>query len=341
MPVALTWRFMATDVALDVGTATTRMSVAQKGLVFSEPTVVAVDTRTGKVVAVGESAHRAVIESPVHAVVFRPLAKGATVDFDVAARLFRAVFDRSEFSRLGRIRAVMSVPTLATSIERRALSQAALQAGAAEVHVMDAPIAAAIGCGLPISEPVGSAIISLGAGSTEVAVVSLGGIVTSRSIRIGANDLDAATTTMMRQRYGVVISLEAAAQLRENMGSALGLTNGQSTVVPARSVSNGHPVSVEVLAKEMNAAFQDPLSLMMRTISECLGESPPDLAQDVLVHGVTVVGGFSKFADMASMISTSTGLMVNAAPQPEFAVIRGLEMCIADLPKMRTYFRSE
>ena len=199
--VALSSSFVATDVALDVGTSYTRLATLEHGLLFSEPTVVAINTRTGDVVEVGHAALRAVVRSPHHVVAFRPLAKGATVDFDVASRLFRSFFDRVGLSRVSRVRVVMSVPALATSIERRALRQAALQAGAIEASLIETPMAAAIGLGLPIQEPVASAVACLGAGSSEAAVISLGGIVTGRSLRVGGMDVDNAISAMLRQSF--------------------------------------------------------------------------------------------------------------------------------------------
>jgi len=338
--VALTSMVVGNDVALDVGTAVTRLAVPDRGIVFAEPTIVAINTRTGAVVDVGFGAQRAVVESPEHAVAFRPLAKGATVDFDVAARLIRAIFERAGFARFGRLRVVMSVPALATPIERRALRQATLQAGAGEVSLIETPVAAAIGNGMPIHEPQASAVVTLGAGSSEVAIISLGGIVTSRSLRLGGADLDAAIATMLRQRYGVVVSLDVAASVKESMGSALALTNGQHVVVPARTVGQGRPVTVEVLASELNAALHDVMVATVRIVQECLGDAPPDLAQDVLLHGLTLSGGHAKLADFPALLARETGVAARVAPAADSVVVKGLERCLEDMSSLHALFRN-
>ncbi len=186
---------MALDVALDIGTSHTRIATDQRGVVFDEATMVAIDTKTGEVVSIGDEALDLVGRTSRHIVVFRPLEKGATVDFDVTARLITGLFDRAGVSKLSRARVVMSIPSLATAIERRALRQAAIQAGAREVSLIEAPLVAAIGLGLPVQDPVGSAVAVLGAGCSEAALISLGGIVTSGVRRIGGNDLDGASAT--------------------------------------------------------------------------------------------------------------------------------------------------
>ena len=233
---------MALDVALDIGTSSTRLATSQRGVVFNEPTLVAIDTNSGDVVDIGYGASNLVGRTSRHIVVFRPLEKGATVDFDVTARLIATLFERAGVSKLSRARVVMSVPSLATAIERRALRQAAVQAGAREVSLIEAPIAAAIGLGLPIQEPIGSAIVVLGAGASEAALISLGGIVTRGARRLGGNDLDNAIATLLRMRKGVVLAPSTSEVLKMTLGSALGTTNGRVEKVAARTVERGEPV---------------------------------------------------------------------------------------------------
>src|SRR5580698_6206751 len=244
---------MALDVALDIGTSNTRLATTERGVVFNEPTMVAIDTNSGRVVEVGHGALDMVARTPRHVVVFRPLAQGATVDFDVTARLIEALFDRAGVSKMSRARVVMSVPSLATAIERRALRQAAIQAGAREVSLVEAPLAAAIGLGLPVQDPVGSAVTLLGAGASEAAVISLGGIVTGGARRLGGNDVDAAIATQLRLSLGVVVSPSEVEALKCTLISALGRTNGLSEVVLARTVDRGELVEVEVSADLVNA----------------------------------------------------------------------------------------
>lgn len=331
---------MATDVALDIGTSHTRLATAQQGLLFNEPTMVAIDTNTGDVVDVGDGAIEMVGRTPRHVVVFRPLAQGATVDFDVTARLIAGLFDRAGVSKLSRAKVVMSVPSLATSIERRALRQAAVQAGAKEVSLIEAPIAAAIGLGLPVQDPVGSAVTVLGAGASESALISLGGIVTSSARRLGGNDVDAAIATLLRLRQGVVVAPKTIEMLKINLASALNRTRGQVEVVSARTVDRGELVEVEVGADLVNAALHDVLATTVRMIQDCLGDAPPDLSQDVSARGLTLVGGHAQLTDFHELIAASTGVEVSVAESPDIVIIEGLQMCLEEMSSLHSMLRS-
>jgi rod shape-determining protein MreB len=272
--------------------------------------------------------------------VFRPFNQGATVDFDVTARLIAALFDRAGVSKLSRARVVMSVPSLATAIERRALRQAAIQAGAREVSLVEAPLAAAIGLGLPVQDPVGSAVTLLGAGASEAAVISLGGIVTSGARRLGGNDVDAAIATLLRLNLGVVVSPSVVEELKCTLGSALGRTDGLSQVVLARSVDRGHLVEVEVGATLVNAAARDVLNSTMRMIQECLSDTPPDLSQDVSARGIVLVGGQANLPDIGELVATSSGVEVSVAAQADLVVTLGLVACLEEMASLHALFRS-
>jgi rod shape-determining protein MreB len=331
---------MALDVALDIGTSHTRLATAQRGVLFDEPTMVAIDTNTGDVLELGHGALELVGRTVRHVVVFRPFNQGATVDFDVTARLIAALFDRAGVSKLSRARVVMSVPSLATAIERRALRQAAIQAGAREVSLVEAPLAAAIGLGLPVQDPVGSAVTLLGAGASEAAVISLGGIVTGGARRLGGNDVDAAIATLLRLNLGVVVSPSVVETLKCTLVSALGRTNGLSEVVLARSVDRGELVEVEVSADLVNVAARDVLNSTMRMIQECLGDTPPDLSQDVSARGMTLVGGQANLQDMGELVATSSGVEVSVAGQADLVVILGLVACLEEMASLHALFRS-
>jgi rod shape-determining protein MreB len=331
---------MALDVALDIGTSHTRLATAQRGVLFDEPTMVAIDTNTGDVLELGHGALELVGRTSRHVVVFRPFNQGATVDFDVTARLIAALFDRAGVSKLSRARVVMSVPSLATAIERRALRQAAIQAGAREVSLVEAPLAAAIGLGLPVQDPVGSAVTLLGAGASEAAVISLGGIVTSGARRLGGNDVDAAIATLLRLNLGVVVSPSVVEELKCTLGSALGRTDGLSQVVLARSVERGHLVEVEVGATLVNAAARDVLNSTMRMIQECLSDTPPDLSQDVSARGIVLVGGQANLPDIGELVATSSGVEVSVAAQADLVVTLGLVACLEEMASLHALFRS-
>ena len=331
---------MATDVALDIGTSHTRLATAQRGLLFNEPTLVAIDTNSGDVVEVGHGALEMVGRTPHHVIVFRPLAQGTTVDFDVTARLISGLFERAGVSKLSRARVVMSVPSLATSIERRALRQAAVQAGAREVSLIEAPIAAAIGLGLPVQDPVGSAVTVLGAGASEAALISLGGIVTSSARRLGGNDVDNAIASLLRLRQGGVVAPATLEMLKINLASALATTRGLVEVVMARTVDRGELVEVEVSAELVNAALNDVVAASIRMIQDCLGEAPPDLSQDVSARGLTLVGGHAQLNDLADLIASSTGVEVGVAPSPDTVIIEGLQMCLEEMSSLHGLLRS-
>ena len=330
---------MATDVALDIGTARTRLATAERGILFDEPTMVAIDTSSGEVVDVGHGAIDLIGRTPRHMVVFRPLAQGTTVDFDVTARLIAGLFDRAGVSKLSRARVVMSVPSLATSIERRALRQAAIQAGAREVSLMEAPIAAAIGLGLPVQDPVGSAVTVLGAGASESALISLGGIVSSGARRVGGNDIDNAIATLLRLRQGVVVAPSMIEDLKITMSSARSRSHGESRTISARAIEDGKIERIEVRAELVNAALADVLSATLRLIQECLAAAPPDLSQDVSAQGMVLVGGHAQLTDLAELISHSIGVTVRVADDPGTVIIRGLQMCLEQMSSLHSLFR--
>jgi rod shape-determining protein MreB len=233
----------------------------------------------------------------------------------------------------------MSVPSLATAIERRALRQAAVQAGAREVSLIEAPVAAAIGLGLPIQEPIGSAVAVLGAGASEAALISLGGIVTSGARRLGGNDLDGAIATLLRMRLGVVVAPATIEMLKLNLGSAMASTDGVVEKVIARTVERGEPVEVEVSADLVNQAMSDVVAQTVRLIQECLAEAPPDLSQDVSTRGLNLVGGHALLNDFAELIAASTGVEVELAEHPDVVIIQGLLLCLEEMSTLHALFR--
>jgi rod shape-determining protein MreB len=330
---------MATDVALDIGTTSTRVATS-RGIIFDEPTLVAIDTTSGAVVDVGHNALSLVGRTPRHVAVFRPLSQGTTVDFDVTARLIAGLLERAGVSKLSRARVVMSVPSLATSIERRALRQAAMQAGAREVSLMEAPIAAAVGLGMPVQEPIGSAVAVLGGGASEAALVSLGGIVTSGAHRVGGSDIDASLATLLRLRQGVVVPPATLDAIKLGLGSARQRTAGQAVIVPARTVDSGRPVEVEVRAELVNEALATVVQVTIKLIQKCLAQAPPDLSQDISQSGLTLVGGNAELQDFAELLALSTGVQIHVAPEPSTVIIRGLQMCLEQMSTMHALFRA-
>jgi len=339
-PVAPTISAVAPTLAIDVGTAMTRVATEADGLVFAEPTVVAIDTRDGSVVALGHEAIELVGRTPRHVVAFRPMHAGATTDFDVAARLLHGVLERCGVGRFSRPRVLLTVPAAATAIERRALRQAARRAGAAHAHLLEAPIAAAIGLGLPIHDPVASSVAVAGAGTTEVAVISLGGIVSLASLRVGGDDLDRDIADWIRQRADAVITSSTAEALKVSVATASVEARRRTAEVPARRTSDGAPFVLSVSGDDVHDAIRDHVNQIVRSSSDCLAEAPPDLAQDVLVHGLHVVGGGSQLDGLHERLQATIDVPVNACDAPAEAVVLGAGRCLEDLGRLSQLFAS-
>jgi rod shape-determining protein MreB and related proteins len=340
MGVAPTIVPVAPTLAIDVGTSMTRVSTESEGLIFAEPTVVAIDTRDGSVVALGHEAIELVGRTPRHVVAFRPMHAGATTDFDVAARLLHGVLDRCGMGRFSRPRVLLTVPAAATAIERRALRQAARRAGAAHAHLLEAPIAAAIGLGLPIHDPVASSVAVAGAGTTEVAVISLGGIVSLASLRLGGDDLDRDVAEWVRHSADAVITDATAEALKTSIGTASPTPRPRSAEVPARRTSDGAPFALHMSGTDVHDAIADHVHQIVRASSECLAGAPPDLAQDVLVHGLHVVGGSSQLDGLLERLAETTEVPVRSCDVPAEAVVLGAGRCLEDLGRLSQLFAS-
>lgn len=317
-----------------------RLASADRGLLVNESSVVAIDTSSGTIVDLGETSWRSVARDPRHIVNFRPLSNGTTVDFDVAARLLRAAFDQAAVGRFSRLHVTMSIPALATPIERRAIRQAALQAGATEATLVETPLAAAVGASMALEEPTASPVVMIGGGATEVALMSLGGIVVRRSIRVGGTHFDSAIADTIRQQYGVVVSLQHAENLKIALASAVGARAHESVTVPARTVDRGEPVNVTVPGQLVDHAMSEHLRAITRTIVECLGEAPPDLAQDVSLHGLRLVGGSARLHGIDVALERALGVAVSVHPDPELVVISGLRHMLRDLGGLHRMLRA-
>jgi len=318
----------------------TRVATESGGLIYAEPSVVAIDTRSGAVVALGHEAIELVGRTPRHVVAFRPMHKGATTDFDVAARMLHGVLDRCGIGRFSRPRILLTVPASATAIERRALRQAARRAGAAHAHLLESPIAAAIGLGLPIHDPVASSVALFGAGTTEVAVISLGGIVSLASLRVGGEDLDRDIADWIRHHGDAVVAPATAEAVKVSIGTALDAPRDRVAEIPARRTHDGVAVLLSITGDDVHAAIADHVAHMVRASSECLGQAPPDLAQDVLVHGLHVVGGGSQLDGIVSCLAEQTDVPVSTCDAPAEAVVIGAARCLEDLGRLSQLFAS-
>ncbi len=321
----------ARDLGIDLGTANTLVHVRHKGIVLREPSVVAIQRGSGNVLAVGEEAKRMIGRTPGNIVAIRPLKDGVIADFDVTQSMLRYFIEKS-ISRgfLVRPRVVVGVPSGVTAVEARAVREAAFQAGAKEAYLIEEPMAAAIGAGLPVYEPTGNMIVDVGGGTTEVAVISLGGIVTSRSIRIGGDEMDEAITQYIKRTYNLMIGERTAEEIKIELGAAFfGDTDDDRArkehnyAVRGRDLVTGLPKTVEITATEIQEALAEPVAAILEAIKVCLERTPPELAADLMDRGIVLAGGGSLLWGLDRLVSQETGMPVNMAEDPLTAVAIG------------------
>ena len=281
---------MARDIAIDLGTANTLVYVRGEGIVLNEPSVIALNSRTQDVLAMGHEAWQMIGRTPSYIVAVRPLRKGAITDFEVTQRMIRLLLQRVGVNRFNRPRVVICVPSAITAVEQRAVTEAARRAGAAEAHLIEQPMAAAIGSGLPINEPLGNMVIDIGGGTSEVALISLGGVVALEAVRVGSFDIDAAIQTYIRREYGIAVGERTAEEIKVTIGSAWPTENEFAAEVRGRELMSGLPKTVVLTAEEVREAIDEPVSAMVDAVIACLGQAPPELAQDLIEQGIYLVG---------------------------------------------------
>ena len=331
---------MARELAIDFGTASTRVFIRGRGLVLDEPTVAAVDTSNREVLALGNEAYDLIGRTTRHVIIVKPLQQGAITDFDMAERMLRAILDRCGVTKMGRPTVLLTVPAAATSIERRALKQAARSAGASSAMLLESPIAAAVGLGLPIHEPIGSVVVGIGAGTSETAVISLGGVVAVKAQRLGGRDLDRAVADMIRHRFDVVVGERVAEELKISLGSIDPLTPHVSVEVRGREVSTGDPTSVVVTTADVSDAIGDHLRSVAEGVATCLSDSPPEFAQDAIFEGINLVGGGALTEGLAALLAERTAVPVNVVEHPLHVVIEGAGRCLDDLDRLAAIFKA-
>jgi rod shape-determining protein MreB and related proteins len=326
------------DLAIDLGTANTLVWQRQRRIVLNEPTVIAVNQRNGDVLAMGHEAYSMIGRTPGHITAERPLRGGAITDFDTTARLLRLVLQRVGVSRFSRPKVLICVPSAITAVERRAVQEATLQAGASGAYLMEQPMAAAIGAGLPVHEPVGNLVIDVGGGTSEVAVVSLGGIVACRAVRIGGFDIDAAIQSYIRSEYAVAIGERTAEELKIAIASAYPQAAEPKAEIRGRELATGLPKVVLVSAEEIREAIGDPINQIVGAVVDTLGDCPPELAQDVVLTGVWLVGGGALLRGLDARIAHETELRVNIIDQPLEAVVTGAGRSIEAFQDLKHLF---
>ncbi|MBI2756099.1 MAG: rod shape-determining protein [Chloroflexi bacterium] len=329
------------DIGIDLGTANTLVLVRGKGIVINEPSVVAIDAKTKKPLAVGSDAKRMVGRTPANIVAVRPLKDGVISDFDVTELMLHHFIRKvhEKFAIVPKPRVVVGIPSGVTEVERRAVHDAAINAGAREAHLIEEPMAAAIGSGLPITEPAGCMIVDIGGGTTEVAVISLGGIVVSRSIRIAGDEMDENIVAYMRQRHNLLIGDRMAEEVKIAAGNAYYALNGeypeQRVLVRGRDLVTGLPSQIEVTGDEIREAIQVSVNQIVDAVTDTIEETPPELVADMMVRGITLAGGGSLLPGLADLVAQRTKMQVHLAEDPLGCVVRGTGKVLNELEVLR------
>ncbi len=312
------------DIGIDLGTATTLVYVKGEGIVLCEPSVVAVERGTSHVLAVGEEAKRMLGRTPGNIVAIRPMRDGVITNFEVTEAMLRHFIRKVRHRRFQvRPRIVIAIPSGITEVERRAVKESAERAGARDVFLIEEPVAAAIGVGLPIQEPVGNMIIDIGGGTTEIAVISLAGIVFSKSIRIGGDEMNEAIIEYLKKTYNLMVGERTAEDIKIKIGSAYPLEEEMSLEVKGRDLIAGLPKAVTITSEEIRESLQEPLRAILEVTKISLERTPPELASDLIEHGIVMAGGGSLLKGLDKLISEETGLPVHVADDPVTAVANG------------------
>ena len=316
----------AGGLAIDLGTANTLVSVRGKGIVIREPSVVAIDKNDERILAVGIEAKRMLGRTPGNIVAVRPLKDGVIADFDVTEAMLRYFIDKASEKRYPwtpRPRVVVCVPSGVTSVEKRAVFEATIQAGARQAYLIEEPMAAAIGADLPVEEPTGSMVIDIGGGTTEVAVIAMGGIVVSQSIRIAGDEFDQAILTHVRDAYNLAIGERTAEDIKIKVGSAVPLKDELDVEVNGRDVITGLPKTVRIESEEIRRALNKPLDEMAKAVKDALDATPPDLASDLMYYGILLTGGGALLRGLDVRLRDETGVSVNVSPTALDNVVNG------------------
>lgn len=326
----------AKDIGIDLGTANTLVFMKGKGIIMREPSVVAVDTRSDTVRFVGREAKEVIGRTPGSIVAVRPLKDGVIADFDITASMLQ-IFIKKVFnnSMLIRPRIVICVPSGVTTVERRAVKEAAFKAGAKHVSIIEEPMAAAIGAGLPVAEATGSMVVDIGGGTSEVAVISLGGIVASRSVRVGGDELDDSIIQYIKRKYNLLIGERTAEDIKIGIGSAYRLEEETPMNIKGRDLMDGLPKNIEISSDEIREALADPLSMVLDAIRTTLEKTPPELSADIIDHGITLTGGGAMLRGLDQLIERETGMPVHIAENPLDCVAMGTGMVLDDIDKLR------
>jgi len=329
---------VARDLAIDLGTANTLVYARGQGIILNEPTVIALNSRTHDVLAMGHEAWQMIGRTPGYIVAVRPLRGGAITDFEITQRMIRLLFQRAGVSRLYRARVLICVPSAITHVEQRAVLEAARRAGAAATYLLEQPMAAAIGAGLPIHEPLGNMVVDVGGGTTEVAVISLGGTVALEAVRVGSFDIDAAIQSYVRREYGIAIGERTAEEIKLAIGSAFPTDDEFKAEVRGRDLMTGLPKVIILSPEEVRDAIEEQVRAICDAVISALARTPPELAQDLIIQGIHLVGGGGMLRGLDRRIAQETALDVHLVDTPLEAVVLGAGRCIEQFDQLRDMF---
>jgi rod shape-determining protein MreB len=328
--------FFSSDLAIDLGTANTLVYARGKGIVVSEPSIVAINRVTGKVEAVGRDAKDMLGRTPGNIVAIRPMKDGVIADFEITEKMLSHFIRRAHNrSTLVRPRIVIGIPSEVTQVEKRAVRDSALKAKASEVYLVDQAMAAAIGAGLPITEPSGNMVVDIGGGTTDIAVISMAGIVYSKSVRVAGNEMDEAIIQYIKKKYNLLIGERTAEQVKFEIGSAFPLDEPMTMEIKGRDLIEGIPKTLTVTDAEIREALQEPVSIIVNAVRVALERTPPELSADIVDRGIVLTGGGSLLKNIDRLLREETGLPVSVAEDPLSSVVLGTGKMLSDFDLLR------
>lgn len=322
------------DIGVDLGTANTLVYVRERGIVIDEPSVVAINKKTGQLVAIGKKAKEMIGKTPAHITAIKPLKSGVISDFEITEQMLRYFFQEvqgEDFYMLPRPKVVIGIPSGVTEVEKRAVEEAARNAGAREVHLVEEPMAAAIGARLPIFDALGNMVVDIGGGTTEVAVISLGGMVTCKSLRIAGDTLNDDIIQMVRDKFNVLLGERSAEKAKLTAGTVIDQTEKMEIHVRGRDLVTGLPKEIVLTSNDIKKAIEGSINTLVASICDAVEETPPELISDIMKRGIILTGGGSLLNGLDQLISAKTGITVRVTEDPLTAVVRGMGIVLEDL----------
>jgi len=326
------------DIGIDLGTANTLVYVSGKGIVINEPSVVAINKKTGQILAIGKKAKEMVGKTPSHIVATRPLLDGVVSDFEVTEQMLRYFIDKvhqESFSILPRPRVLVGIPSEVTEVEKRAVIDATINAGARDAYIIDEPMAAAIGAHLPVTTAAGSMIVDIGGGTSEIAVISLGGVVSSRSLRVAGDGMNEDIIRYCRDEFNLLIGERTAEEIKITIGSAYPQTKKLVMIVRGRDLVSGLPKEIKINDEQTREAISRSIRIIVNNIKTIIEDTPPELVADIMQKGIILAGGGSLIRGLDKLIANQTGISVRTMEDPLTAVVRGTGIVLEDLEKLK------